>query len=126
MATIKIVNEKQETLRRTCRIILERSTQYAEEIKKVPRFDELVVVLRSLNEDITSAIVAKQASLDTKGITSQKNALIAELISDMESLAALADMIGQEKNQNEFFGQSPKNEPHSPFSCERSEHEKCI
>ena len=102
MAVIKILSDKQESLLRTCRNMLERCSQNTTETAKVPRFAELVTEMAQLVADIDAAMVAKQTSRDTTKVTEQKNQYVANLVVTLDELSRLAETIGIEKN-NEIW-----------------------
>lgn len=97
MAVIKILSDKQESLLRTCRNMLERCSQNTTETAKVPRFAELVTEMAQLVADIDAAMVAKQTSRNTTKVTEQKNQYVANLVVTLDELSRLAETIGIEK-----------------------------
>lgn len=102
MAVTKILSEKQESLLRTCRNMLEPCSQKTIETAKVPRFAELVTEMAQLVADIDAAMVAKQTSRDTSKVTEQKNNYVANLVVALDELSRIAETIGTEKN-NEIW-----------------------
>lgn len=107
MTTVKqILNVAQTVLVRCCNVIVEECTPFEVSMAKLPRFAELFVETQDLLEQINVATDAKYASKDTKPITAQKNAYIADFVGALNDLSELTYLIGTEKGNAEWQKQS--------------------
>ncbi len=107
MTTVKqILNAVQTILVRCCNVIVDECAPFETNMAKLPRFAELFVEMQDLLDQIDVATDAKYASKNTKSITAQKNAYIADFIGALDELSALTYLIGSEKNNDDWQKQS--------------------
>ena len=104
----KILTEKQESLLKTCRTVLERCLQNKDDVAKIPRFAELVQSLNAIVVDIDTALAAKESSRDTKTITKLKNDSVDDLIIAVDKLAKVAGLIAKDKHNDEWVSKAKK------------------
>jgi hypothetical protein len=107
MTTVKqILNAVQTVLVRCCATIVDECASFEVNMAKLPRFAELFVEMQDLLDQIDAATDAKYASKDTRPVTAQKNAYIADFIGALDELSALTYLIGTEKGNSEWQTQS--------------------
>lgn len=102
----QILNAVQTILVRCIAKIIEECAPFQKTMDKLPRFAELFAELQDLLDQVDDATDAKYASKDTKPITAQKNAYIADFIISLDEMSALTQLIGTEKNNADWQKQS--------------------
>jgi hypothetical protein len=101
MAVLNVITGPQSGLLQASRTIGERCSQFPEVIAMIPRFAELASGLQSIITRIDAAVIAKQTSRHTSGVTNEKNGRLATLIDALHGVAVVViDMAAEEKNKD--------------------------